>query len=127
MAEREGFEPPVRETDNGFQDRRIRPLCHLSKYCYNSNMHYTVRSNGFLSKILIVLFIVSTIILSFFFGVIILVGVIFIAIIRKLIFFIFKFEAPPKKGSRSQAQDNIIDAEYTIINEPTDELSDEKE
>ena len=29
-AEREGFEPPVREAYSGFQDRHIRPLCHLS-------------------------------------------------------------------------------------------------
>jgi hypothetical protein len=32
FAERGGFEPPVRrKADNGFRDRRIRPLCHLSK------------------------------------------------------------------------------------------------
>jgi hypothetical protein len=31
VAERGGFEPPVpRKQDNGFRDRRIRPLCHLS-------------------------------------------------------------------------------------------------
>ena len=30
LAEREGFEPSVRETDNGFRDRPIRPLWHLS-------------------------------------------------------------------------------------------------
>ena len=30
MAEREGFEPPVRQAHSGFQDRHIRPLCHLS-------------------------------------------------------------------------------------------------
>ncbi len=30
VAEREGFEPPVPFRYNGFQDRRIRPLCHLS-------------------------------------------------------------------------------------------------
>ena len=29
-AEREGFEPPVRQAHSGFQDRHIRPLCHLS-------------------------------------------------------------------------------------------------
>ena len=30
-AEKEGFEPPVRrKANNGFQDRRIRPLCHFS-------------------------------------------------------------------------------------------------
>ena len=30
-AEKEGFEPPVPWIqDNGFQDRRIRPLCHFS-------------------------------------------------------------------------------------------------
>ena len=30
-AERGGFEPPVRrKANNGFRDRRIRPLCHLS-------------------------------------------------------------------------------------------------
>ena len=32
FAERGGFEPPVpRLQDNGFRDRRIRPLCHLSR------------------------------------------------------------------------------------------------
>ncbi len=35
MAEREGFEPSERghrsTVFNGFQDRRIQPLCHLSK------------------------------------------------------------------------------------------------
>ncbi len=30
MAEREGFEPSVRITYNGFRDRPIRPLWHLS-------------------------------------------------------------------------------------------------
>ena len=31
MEERGGFEPPIPvPRDNGFQDRRIRPLCHLS-------------------------------------------------------------------------------------------------
>ena len=30
-AEREGFEPPVRQAHSGFQDRHIRPLCHLSR------------------------------------------------------------------------------------------------
>ena len=30
-AEREGFEPPMEVTPhNGFRDRRIQPLCHLS-------------------------------------------------------------------------------------------------
>gem|GEM_PF-5561568 len=32
-AERGGFEPPVHcKADNGFRDRRIQPLCHLSSY-----------------------------------------------------------------------------------------------
>jgi hypothetical protein len=31
MAEGEGFEPPEGKTLNGFQDRRIQPLCHPSK------------------------------------------------------------------------------------------------
>ena len=32
LAERGGFEPPVHcKADNGFRDRRIRPLCHLSR------------------------------------------------------------------------------------------------
>lgn len=32
-AERKGFEPLYRnKTINGFQDRRIQPLCHPSKY-----------------------------------------------------------------------------------------------
>ena len=30
QAERGGFEPPVRQAYSGFQDRHIRPLCHLS-------------------------------------------------------------------------------------------------
>ena len=31
LAEGEGFEPSIRlTTDNGFRDRRIRPLCHPS-------------------------------------------------------------------------------------------------
>ncbi len=31
LAEKGGFEPPVRlTTNNGFRDRRNRPLCHLS-------------------------------------------------------------------------------------------------
>ena len=30
FAEREGFEPPVRKTHNGFRDRPDRPLRHLS-------------------------------------------------------------------------------------------------
>jgi hypothetical protein len=31
QAEGEGFEPSIRlTTDNGFRDRRIRPLCHPS-------------------------------------------------------------------------------------------------
>ncbi len=38
FAERGGFEPPVRrKANNGFRDRRIRPLCHLSKADKNSN------------------------------------------------------------------------------------------
>ena len=32
-AEGEGFEPSIRlTTDNGFRDRRIRPLCHPSAF-----------------------------------------------------------------------------------------------
>jgi hypothetical protein len=32
LAEKEGFEPPIPWIqNNGFQDRRIRPLCHFSK------------------------------------------------------------------------------------------------
>jgi|EndMetStandDraft_9_1072997.scaffolds.fasta_scaffold776942_1 hypothetical protein len=32
QAEGEGFEPSIRlTTDNGFRDRRIRPLCHPSE------------------------------------------------------------------------------------------------
>jgi hypothetical protein len=34
VAEREGFEPPVSSQVNGFQDHRIRPLCHLSLGTY---------------------------------------------------------------------------------------------
>ncbi len=34
MAEGEGFEPPVRlAADNGFQNRRFRPLSHPSARC----------------------------------------------------------------------------------------------
>jgi hypothetical protein len=32
MAERQGFEPWEGVTLNGFQDRRFKPLSHLSKY-----------------------------------------------------------------------------------------------
>ena len=32
MAEREGFEPPELSL-NGFQDRRLKPLGHLSVNC----------------------------------------------------------------------------------------------
>jgi hypothetical protein len=31
LAEREGFEPPEDKALNGFQDRRFRPLSHLSE------------------------------------------------------------------------------------------------
>ena len=31
LAERQGFEPWKGVTLNGFQDRRIQPLCHLSE------------------------------------------------------------------------------------------------
>ena len=37
LAEREGFEPPDRKPVNGFQDRRIRPLCHLSEEAAHSS------------------------------------------------------------------------------------------
>ena len=52
FAERGGFEPPVPcKRDNGFRDRRIRPLCHLSEQgvglgvhvnceCESSNIEY---------------------------------------------------------------------------------------
>ena len=32
VAERGGFEPPVRRAYNGFRDRPVRPLRHLSRY-----------------------------------------------------------------------------------------------
>jgi hypothetical protein len=39
VAERGGFEPPVRrKANNGFRDRRIRPLCHLS-YTFSRIYH----------------------------------------------------------------------------------------
>ncbi len=43
FAEEEGFEPPVPcKQNNGFQDRRIRPLCHSSsapqKYTFFSGL-----------------------------------------------------------------------------------------
>ena len=31
LAEREGFEPSVRKAYNGFRDRPVQPLRHLSK------------------------------------------------------------------------------------------------
>ncbi len=35
MEERVGFEPTIpRERDNGFQDRRFRPLSHLSSQSF---------------------------------------------------------------------------------------------
>ena len=46
FAERGGFEPPVhRLADNGFRDRRIRPLCHLSFF----PDHQEVTPSGFLA------------------------------------------------------------------------------
>jgi hypothetical protein len=36
LEERVGFEPTVPlSRNNGFQDRRIRPLCHLSRIDFN--------------------------------------------------------------------------------------------
>jgi hypothetical protein len=40
LEEREGFEPSVPFGYNGFQDRRIRPLCHLSVISYISSKAY---------------------------------------------------------------------------------------
>ena len=49
LAEREGFEPPEPVRFNGFQDRRIRPLCHLSlnwvaniQYLVNYTINYFI-------------------------------------------------------------------------------------
>ncbi len=36
MAERVGFEPTEGDTFNGFQDRRFRPLSHLSEFLRES-------------------------------------------------------------------------------------------
>lgn len=44
MAERGGFEPPVRQAHSGFQDRHIRPLCHLSMPDNHSNHSMLVRA-----------------------------------------------------------------------------------
>jgi hypothetical protein len=39
MAERGGFEPPVRFNPyNGLANRRIRPLCHLSNQLITSHL-----------------------------------------------------------------------------------------
>ena len=43
-AERGGFEPPVRQAHSGFQDRHIRPLCHLSMPDNHSNHSMLVRA-----------------------------------------------------------------------------------
>ena len=43
-AERGGFEPPVRQAHSGFQDRHIRPLCHLSMPHNHSNYSMLVRA-----------------------------------------------------------------------------------
>jgi hypothetical protein len=44
-AEGEGFEPSIRlTTDNGFRDRRIRPLCHPST---GSRGRYGAEKEGF--------------------------------------------------------------------------------
>ena len=41
-AEREGFEPSTSlTTRNGFRDRRIRPLCHLSERANSTGAHAT--------------------------------------------------------------------------------------
>jgi hypothetical protein len=46
MEEREGFEPSIPiARNNGFQVRRIRPLCHLS-----SNILYTNQTNSIVRK-----------------------------------------------------------------------------
>lgn len=46
LAERGGFEPPVRrKADNGFRDRRIQPLCHLSLVLFPEKQGAKVRIN----------------------------------------------------------------------------------
>jgi hypothetical protein len=43
-AEKEGFEPPEPCVQlNGFQDRRIRPLCHFSGRKYNAFCFFSFR------------------------------------------------------------------------------------
>jgi hypothetical protein len=46
LAERGGFEPPVRcKANNGFRDRRIQPLCHLSLVLFPEKQGAKVRIN----------------------------------------------------------------------------------
>jgi hypothetical protein len=48
MEERVGFEPTVPlSRNNGFQDRRIRPLCHLSKPTISIEINDTKIRNKF--------------------------------------------------------------------------------
>lgn len=49
LPEREGFEPPVPRRHNGFQDRRFRPLSHLSKFLF---MRCSIRKREILTLFL---------------------------------------------------------------------------
>jgi hypothetical protein len=49
LAEKERFEPPVPWIqDNGFQDRRIRPLCHFSNLLLSSLAAFAAASTPLL-------------------------------------------------------------------------------
>jgi Na+/H+ antiporter NhaD/arsenite permease-like protein len=69
------------------------------------------------------LFIIAILILSFFFGFIMLIAVIFAAIIRKILLYLlspnnaYDQNTNPRRKDSPHRKDNIIEAEYTIIDD----------
>ncbi len=51
MAERQGFEPWVALGDNGFRDRRFRPLSHLSNHSVHTGPRFSSDANNLLVEI----------------------------------------------------------------------------
>ena len=50
LPEREGFEPPEPKGLNGFQDRRFRPLSHLSNIACQDRLSQGLNINVILKK-----------------------------------------------------------------------------
>jgi Na+/H+ antiporter NhaD/arsenite permease-like protein len=69
------------------------------------------------------LFIIAVIVLSFFFGFIMLIAVIFAAIIRKILLYLLSpsksYDQNANRNNKNSPhrKDNIIEAEYTIIDD----------